>query len=80
MRVKNKLLINFYRNEVRQFEWKLLKKIIQKQYVKIAEALRKKNELMDKLLNLMDKEEKWPDNITPINHNHAPNTPIASGR
>ena len=38
MRVKNKQLISCYKNEGRQFEWKLLKKIIRKQYAEIAEA------------------------------------------
>ena len=57
MRIKNKTLINFYRNEVRQFEWKLLKKIIRKQYAEITEATRKRNELLDKLMNVTNKEK-----------------------
>ena len=35
--------------------------------------------LKNKIRNLM-KEGIWPDNITPFNHNHAPNTPRAFGR
>ena len=35
--------------------------------------------IQNKISNLME-EGKWPDNITLINHNYAPNTPRAFGR
>ena len=42
----------------RHFEWKLLKKFfIRKQYAEIVEASKKRNELMNKLMNVTDKEK-----------------------
>ena len=57
MRIRNKTLINFYKNEVRQFEWKLLTKIIRKQYAEITETSRRRDELLDQLMKITDKEK-----------------------